>query len=772
MKPFSLLWAVACAILLGITFPRAERASAQSLPQGNACAKQCVCEGFTAAAVYGEYWNAPSDENGNRIFTTDCARLWYREFPRGNPGGDLQAKIQAWIDGKNMQCEECRKAVTLPTNTSLPTAKKPILLTATPTAKGTPTNTPIPKPIDPQVIVELSQTTHQSYLGVAADGVSYLIITLQNTDPDRSITVSVDIPEEGELTDYEGKPWGEEGVTIAPEDSIRILYHPPAFLPNDVELTERRAMGLVENPKNEMFMKNWFLYGKMVALSFHFSTEDGQQAVVHSALTVFRPPIHLVHGYEGSKNTFLTFAEYLTDHNYTALTNGYPAEGADTAIETMAMDLKADILQTLAACEHYGIRVKKVDIVAHSMGGLISRYLVEKDPDPENIVRKLIMLATPNHGVNDWFDGPRLLYSMIIGKHKVAAAELNYNDEFIKLLNEGENEGKVLNPAVEYANLVGQISCLFSDEDGIVPHVSSYLNEVPTYRFERTVHTGAVNLLCPGGGDLSITENRDVLSKVVQLLQEFIPRDQFLPSRVQIEQGTGDVRVRGRQSDQPFATVWEFPAKLEPYQHLRTGEDSRAVIGFYLGDKKWGEVYLAPESEIAVGESSLMTVKIWMVQGNARYITRQGENTKFETDIASTLFEVWQYFSPRASVYEKHTDYVVSARDNVEVYALDGDIVVTTMDTSQESPGTFLNREVTGQHGITVLEGTGFETLPAAPQPWWEDPFYPKEPFAEISPLPTMLQNGIFCFGIPAACCLGGAFVVVLIGVLLKKGKK
>lgn len=41
---------------------------------------------------------------------------------------------------------------------------------------------------------------------------------------------------------------------------------------------------------------------------------------------------------------------------------------------------------------------EKVDIVAHSMGGLISRYRIQNIPGGEDDVGKLIMIGTPNHG--------------------------------------------------------------------------------------------------------------------------------------------------------------------------------------------------------------------------------------------------------------------------------------------------------------------------------------------------------------------------------------
>jgi parallel beta-helix repeat protein len=41
---------------------------------------------------------------------------------------------------------------------------------------------------------------------------------------------------------------------------------------------------------------------------------------------------------------------------------------------------------------------EKVDIVAHSQGGLVSRGLIELTEDGPSMVRKLVMIATPNHG--------------------------------------------------------------------------------------------------------------------------------------------------------------------------------------------------------------------------------------------------------------------------------------------------------------------------------------------------------------------------------------
>ena len=74
-----------------------------------------------------------------------------------------------------------------------------------------------------------------------------------------------------------------------------------------------------------------------------------------------------------------------------ALTFDY--ESMNTSIEITAADFKA-------ALEAVGIKVghgKTFDIVAHSMGGLVSRWFIEK-LGGNQIVSRLFMLGTPNAG--------------------------------------------------------------------------------------------------------------------------------------------------------------------------------------------------------------------------------------------------------------------------------------------------------------------------------------------------------------------------------------
>ena len=127
-----------------------------------------------------------------------------------------------------------------------------------------------------------------------------------------------------------------------------------------------------------------------------------------------RPPVVLLNGWIAgftsscpvattSATTFGNLAQYL-------VSDGVPVvylfdnclEDPNQPIETLANDLGA-FLNTIKYDD--GTQVPQIDLVAHSMGGLIARaYLAGLQPNqtytpPANtLVRKLVLIATPNFG--------------------------------------------------------------------------------------------------------------------------------------------------------------------------------------------------------------------------------------------------------------------------------------------------------------------------------------------------------------------------------------
>jgi pimeloyl-ACP methyl ester carboxylesterase len=146
-------------------------------------------------------------------------------------------------------------------------------------------------------------------------------------------------------------------------------------------------------------------------------------------------------------------------------------ENLSTTIEDNGRLLK-DRLEAVGLGAAHG---KTLDIVAHSMGGLISRWFIEREGG-NHIARRLVMLGTPNGGspwprVVDWatvalglglnhltvipwpasvvvglaacMEGPRVALNEMISTSKVLA-ELKYNPD----------------PAIPYVMLAGNTSII------------------------------------------------------------------------------------------------------------------------------------------------------------------------------------------------------------------------------------------------------------------------------------------------------------------------
>jgi pimeloyl-ACP methyl ester carboxylesterase/PKD repeat protein len=100
-------------------------------------------------------------------------------------------------------------------------------------------------------------------------------------------------------------------------------------------------------------------------------------------------PVLLVHGWHGSKENWTVIERWLKE-------GGYPVEVLeydDSQHASVSADSLAGKVEEM--CKRYG--VDKINIIAHSFGGLVSRYYIE-EREGDKKVDNLIMIATPNHG--------------------------------------------------------------------------------------------------------------------------------------------------------------------------------------------------------------------------------------------------------------------------------------------------------------------------------------------------------------------------------------
>lgn len=123
-------------------------------------------------------------------------------------------------------------------------------------------------------------------------------------------------------------------------------------------------------------------------------------------LTKQKNPVLLVHGFcSGYDNTWginnkenwdlIDFGNILVNRGFKVYSIDFP-KPTNRQVVSYVPDLAAKIKQIK---EETG--ADKVDVVAHSMGGLITRWYIQKTPslpNKEKDIGQLIMIATPNHG--------------------------------------------------------------------------------------------------------------------------------------------------------------------------------------------------------------------------------------------------------------------------------------------------------------------------------------------------------------------------------------
>ena len=140
---------------------------------------------------------------------------------------------------------------------------------------------------------------------------------------------------------------------------------------------------------------------------------------------------------KGLLTTTTTCAELRYANNPIIIRASYFGELELLEMDTYAKNF-ADIIAKIQHCTG----AKQVDVVAHSMGGIVVRYYIQNIDQPS--IRKFIMLATPNHGGLYPF-GDIADYLIKDGESRLNLdfIELSENHDFMQALNEDETLGAV-----------------------------------------------------------------------------------------------------------------------------------------------------------------------------------------------------------------------------------------------------------------------------------------------------------------------------------------
>ena len=193
--------------------------------------------------------------------------------------------------------------------------------------------------------------------------------------------------------------------------------------------------------------------------------------------TIEQPPLFFVHGFNSDSSVWANFEGRATTDGWQFEHISYPGQ-QDIALsaQQLAGEIQ-DFINRIKRGQFYGgklINANKVDIVSHSMGGLVTRSYIGSLYQGD--IRKFLMLGTPNHGAWD-----AKIAQWVMGG--LAVQQLKPNSAFLNALNL-----LPLNPEIEYHTIAGtgwltDTAILWGTwkGDGLVPVASVQLPGVPLY---------------------------------------------------------------------------------------------------------------------------------------------------------------------------------------------------------------------------------------------------------------------------------------------------
>ncbi|MBI4244538.1 MAG: hypothetical protein HY606_10645, partial [Planctomycetes bacterium] len=240
--------------------------------------------------------------------------------------------------------------------------------------------------------------------GVAADGISNITFNILTDGDNESVNLYITSKENGQV--YTESYYGYGHADFSGTKMIFTAREPNVF----ADYLEPKELTLVAECTNT----------------------EGNVYNASQSFVIVEPPIFLVHGIWSSALTWSSFEAWLRQDGFVYDDISYPASQSMRKDSILVKDKLHSFLEDIKSGKYYGgkkISVTKADVVAHSQGGLITRYYTLTTY--EGNIRKFVMLGTPNHGAGSASYFPRFLKT--IGQE--AVQQLKPDSEFIQGLN-------------------------------------------------------------------------------------------------------------------------------------------------------------------------------------------------------------------------------------------------------------------------------------------------------------------------------------------------
>jgi triacylglycerol lipase len=505
------------------------------------------------------------------------------------------------------------------------------------------------------MVLEQNPVTGKPFVGVAADGVSSvrIVVSLPGCTEVKAVKPAI-----GEL---KGESVSSTGaIALDSAGQAQLTYHPPDYLAKD-------QLG----KSIDVHQPGSVAHAASVPLAVTYRDASGTAGQLAGEILVCRPPVMLVHGFVGSTTTWGKLSTYLRGEGFDTFSGDYSS--TTLSIEGLSGLLQAHVQQQKLDYASANIKLAKVDAVGHSMGGLISRYYANGLPGYTGDLRKLIMVGTPNHGVStsskkigDWA-------SQWYGTHSVPAGQLYCESPFMQALNGGESTGAHLNPDVQYGNIYGL------PDDWVVSAASAYLNGVNYVLQSDVKHSADI----PGIPSVAITEYLDTWEQVRDWLTEDIYRPQLKGTRAEIVKHWGEVYVVDHDaSGSHESKIASSPAGIQPFQSIRTGSNSRAIVHLSIDDLPWGVIFLDADSEMTLGYCSPQLVEVRLWQGSAAFRSKKDGHFSVPVQINKSTAGEWWKSTSHVVVRGLETEFAISMGNGIRVDCIEGTLAVNDVNAS------------------------------------------------------------------------------------------
>jgi len=575
----------------------------------------------------------------------------------------------------------------------------------------------------PVIVARLSlegnTTTGGAYTGVAADGATTLACLLEV--PGWPGAVQVQAPAYGRLQTTAGEALEPGSIVLDPLGRAEFVYVPPAYLDvvsDTLTLPADSGRAAVAQGIRDL-------------IPLVLTDTDGTAFTVPVEVPVYRPPVVLVHGLADGQAALQPLATYLASQGFDADLANYapPTAAAEGTVLAQARLLRERLTQVLAGYARAGIKIARLDVVTLSTGGLAARRYLQDGDLYRGDVRKLVMLAPPNHGTGLQDRPLQAVQEWWQQRLGARAAEFWSGAAGIRALNAGEATGAHLRAGVEYAIVAGRLpaeefidphlarqpSRMYVDSDGIVTVASAALEGVPLYPIDGAGHSAELSRLIPPRPEPGLADLRDTWDLVAGLLRTPIAREEPRQPRAAL------LACEACTWGEPGATpaVPDPSGTLEAWQPLVAS--GRGLVGLYAGEELWGLISLAPGTAIVLDTPSSSGQRLLVETGAVRCRTLGRAAQRTYSVLVGDAPAAGEAFAPLARAWDLGADFVVQATaTGAEVTALRGQVVAET----QNAAGVALGRLLGEGDAARVVTGSAPEQAVAPGDTWWADPFY------------------------------------------------